>query len=80
MVTFAVPSAVKVPVLAVKFTDEPELTFTVAGTARAALSLLTFNVIPPAGTLLEKEAVQVLVEFEPKLDGLQASEERVTAG
>ena len=71
---FAVPFDAKVPVVALKLIEDPEVTLTDAGTVRAALSLPTANVIPPLGTGFDNETVQELLPFDPKVDGVHATE------
>lgn len=76
--TVADPSAVKVPVVALKLAEDPDVTATVAGTLRALLLLPTVNVMPPAGTFADRDAMQELPALDPRLAGLQTSEETVT--
>jgi hypothetical protein len=73
-VTFAVPSAVRVPVFAVKVPEDPARMLTLAGTVRATLLLLRVTVIPPFGTGFENVTVQELLAFDPKLLGVQTTE------
>jgi hypothetical protein len=63
---------VKVPVV------EPAATVMEAGVVSTALLSESVTIVPPAGAPLESATVQVLVPFEFKLVGVQASEERVT--
>ena len=76
--TFAVPSAARLPAVAVKLTEDPEPTGTLAGTVRAPLSLPTVRVMPPDGTDFDKVTVQVLLAPDPRLDGVQATALTVT--
>ena len=73
------PSVEKLVVVPLKLAEDPEPTLTVAGTVRAALSLLTVRVIPPAGTAFDSETVQELLALGPRLFGVQTSEVTVTA-
>jgi len=73
-----VPSAVRVPVVALKLAEDPEPTLSVAGAARAALSLFSARVIPPVGTVFDNVTVQVLLPLDPRLEGVQATEETST--
>ena len=75
---FAVPSDVRIPVVALKLIEDPDVTLTDAGTVRAALSLPIANVIPPLGTGFDNETVQELLPFDPKLDGIHATEVTLT--
>ena len=82
--TFAVPSAVRVPVVALKLAGDPEPTLSaeptlsVAGTVRAALSLPSMTVMPPLGADFDNVTVQVLLPLDPRLEGVQATEETST--
>ena len=76
--TVAVPSAARLPAVAVKLIDDPEPTGTLAGTVRALLSLPTVNVMPPDVTVFDKVTVQLLLAPDPRLDGVQATELTVT--
>ena len=67
------------PVVALKLTDDPDATVTLAGKVRAVLLLLAVTVIPPAGTTFDSVTVQELLPFDPRLEGLQATDETVMA-
>ena len=69
---------VRVPVVALKLAEDPEPTLSVAGTVRAALSLPSARVMPPLGTDFDNVTVQALLALEPRLEGVQATEETRT--
>ena len=54
-------------------------TVTDAGTVRVELALDSVTLAPPVGAAVLNVTVQVLEELGPRLAGLQASEETVTA-
>jgi len=56
----------------------PAATVTDTGTLRAALLLVRATLAPPVGAACVKPTVQVLVEFELKLAGLQVNDETCT--
>ena len=64
--------ALKVAVVA------PAATVTDAGTVRLELLLDRVTLAPPVGAALVKVTVQVLEELDPRLVGLQVSEETRT--
>ena len=65
-----------VPLVALKVAEvAPAATVTDAGTVNAELLLARFAAAPPAGAALVRVRVQVLVAFDPRLEGAQASDE-----
>ena len=54
-------------------------TVTEAGTVRVALVLVRATAAPPVGAAWVRVTVQALEEFDPRLVGLQTSEETSTA-
>jgi hypothetical protein len=69
---------VSVPVVALKTTEDPDATLTVAGTVRAVLSRVMASVIPPAGTAFDRVTAQELLPFDPRVAGVHTSEVTVT--
>jgi hypothetical protein len=68
-----------VPVVALKVAVVAAAsTVTDAGTLRTALLLVRVTLAPPVGAAWVRVTVQVLVEFGPRLVGLQTSEETST--
>ena len=57
---------------------EPAATVTDAGVVSSALLSDTVTEVPPVGAALVSVTVHVLAALEPRLVGLQASEERAT--
>jgi hypothetical protein len=53
----------------------PAATLTEVGVVSIALLLVSETLAPPAGVALFKVTVQVLAELDPRLLGVQASEE-----
>jgi hypothetical protein len=65
-----------VPVVAVKTpVNAPALTVTAVGVTSALLVFAIVTTVPPVGAGVESVAVQVVEAFEPRLEGLQESEE-----
>jgi hypothetical protein len=68
-----------VPVVALKVAVVAAAsTVTDAGTVRVGLLLVRVTLAPPVGAAWVRVTVQVLVEFGPRLVGLQTSEETST--
>ena len=63
---------------ALKLPLEPELIVSDAGVERADWSSVMVNVTPLEGTFFERFTVQVDFAFEPRVDGLHASEVTVS--
>ena len=65
--------------VALKVTEvAPAATVTEVGVVTSALLSDTATTVPPAGATLVRVTVHVLVAPEPRLVGLQASDERAT--
>jgi hypothetical protein len=78
-VTVAVWLAETVPLVALKVAvADPAATVTDAGTVSAAALLDSVTLAPPAGAAWFNVTVHVLVELDPRLVGLQLSEETCT--
>jgi hypothetical protein len=71
-------SDVIVAAVTLKLVEEPEGTFTVTGTVRAELSLVTATSMPPAGTVFESVMAQELLALDPRVDGVQTKDWIVT--
>ncbi len=69
----------RVPVVALKLAVvAAAATVTEAGTVSEVLLLDRVTSAPPAGAAFVRVTVQALVELDPRLEGLQASEETST--
>ncbi len=70
-----------VPVFALKLAEvAAAATVTEAGTLRLPLLLTRLTAAPPLGAAWVNVTVQVLLEFDPRLDGVHAREETRTGG